>query len=156
MANALSYLAKAAKAAHKIDHAVSTPARLAAHGINGSIGKVVKSSFKEGRMYRKVDPKLSNGYLGVKEGPLLVAGAIAAGTLVGGTSYGIKTTFYPKTGPVNYTGSAPVLSYDGVANTLGMQGSIPAINNSMSQQNQDNSLGASGSLVFGLSRIAHR
>ena len=116
----------AAEAPKRIDSILTEPAVEAA----GAIGRLAKKGFT------KTDQAFWNGYTGYQENALGVAAFSAGAGLYAAGSSAMKIKREDKIGEVSYTGTAPNLSYDGVGS-----------------RSQAPTLGASGSLVFGLNNM---
>jgi len=89
------------------------------------------------RATKKTDPSLGNLWTGRKESAWLAGGAWAAAGGYGYMQFRKDTEFAPRTGEVSYGGNAPIMSADGVGNTMNPNQQAPT-------------LSATGNMVFGL------
>lgn len=131
------YIEKAISAAEKTKKVAYKPLdKVIDKSIDGVVHTAKNASnWKGGKLLKKTDPSFSNAYTGYREGAGLIIGASVVGGAYGMTDYKMKTEFVPKTGEIAYNGAPPIMDAEGVGTT---------------PNSQAPTLGASGSMVFGM------
>lgn len=105
-----------------------------------AVDKGVKYGVKGAKAMVTKDPKgahFLNGYTGLKESKTLIGTTAVLGGGYATTASSIRSSMYEKPGQTSYAGEAPIMNADAVGSTAPSTSSAPT-------------LGATGSMVFGL------